>query len=228
MNDPHQTGSLGIDYAEERIVKRASRYRLERRSYEVITALCTYFADPPGKILDLGTADGQMLNRVKKRYPEAHCVGIEYSRELVRYGQSKYPEIGFLRADVQELPFSAISFDAALITAVIEHVPDPKRVIGEVFRVLKPGGLLIMTSPDPFWEYVATKVGHLNGDQHHQVLNITELGRLLDQNGFEVLISQKFMLSPVGLPCELFVEAWIRRLRLDFMMANQLIVANRA
>ena len=48
-----------------------------------------------------------------------------------------------------------------------------------------------MTSPDPFWENVVTKVGHLKKDQHHRVLNITELARLLDQNGFEILISKK-------------------------------------
>jgi SAM-dependent methyltransferase len=52
-----------------------------------------------------------------------------------------------VRADAARLPFQATSFDAAVCTEVLEHVPDPRPVIGEMYRVLKPGGRVLITVP---------------------------------------------------------------------------------
>lgn len=60
------------------------------------------------------------------------------------------PETG-TRPDVvgvgNALPFSNASFDTVLLTQVLEHVPNPSRMLGEINRVLKPGGYLILTAP---------------------------------------------------------------------------------
>jgi SAM-dependent methyltransferase len=49
--------------------------------------------------------------------------------------------------DLLALPFPDAAFDGVLLTEVLEHCTDPLRAIGQVFRVLKPGGLLLVTSP---------------------------------------------------------------------------------
>lgn len=228
MRKPNPTGSMKIDYAEERVTKRSSRYRLRRRSSEVICALERFANQPLEHILDLGAADGRMLHWVKKKFPSSNCVGTEYSQELVRYGRFQFPEITLLQSDIQDLPFIDQSFDAAILTAVIEHVPKPEKALFEANRVLKTDGLLILTSPDPFWEYLATKVGHLREGQHHKVMNMEELSHLLKLNGFNILLSQKFMLSPIGIPYEMLIEKWIRKMKIEFILANQLLVAIRA
>jgi len=65
--------------------------------------------------------------------------------------------------DARDMPFSDVSMDVVLITQVLEHVPDPVAVIGEIRRVLKPGGTLLLSvpsifpqhgSPGDYWRYM--------------------------------------------------------------------------
>ena len=52
-----------------------------------------------------------------------------------------------IRGDLLALPFEADTFDSIVLTEVLEHCEEPKRAIAQVFRVLKPGGRLLVTSP---------------------------------------------------------------------------------
>lgn len=55
-----------------------------------------------------------------------------------------------VHADITDLPFDDASFDLVLCSHVLEHVPDDRSAIGELFRVLRPGGVaLIQVPPDP-------------------------------------------------------------------------------
>jgi len=59
-------------------------------------------------------------------------------------------------ADVFELPFRKNSLDCIVASEIIEHVPDPKRFLSELFDVLKPGGRLIVTTP--YNEFIRTSL----------------------------------------------------------------------
>ncbi len=168
-----------------------------------------------------------MLSMIHEKFPTARCVGVEYSRELVELGRNAYPDIEIFRGDVQELEMDDAGFDVVIAAAVIEHLSDPFRFMAEVHRVLRPGGILVLTSPDPFWESVATKVGHLSDEQHSKVMNLTELCLLISQMGMDIVEAEKFMVSPVGMPFELAVERVLRRLHLRLLMANQIVVARK-
>ena len=218
-------GSLDIEYAKKRETKRSLKYRLWRRTYEVLEAIDEFCSDPPRDIIDLGTADGRMLDMVHQKYPDARCAGVEYNQELVCFGKANFPGLDISQGDIQSLDYPDNSFDVTIATAVIEHLPNPGKAISEAKRVLRSEGLLVLTAPDPFWEYIATMVGHLKDNQHNEVMNLVQLRDLAETNGFVTLKSQKFMLSPVGMPFELGFEKIIRSLRLNFLMANQLLVA---
>ena len=215
---------MDVNYAKERDSKISAKYRLWRRTVEIISALEEFAPKPFKDIIDLGTADGRMLHTIKKKFPESRCIGVEFNQELVNFGKLNFPEIEIIIGDIQALDFPDKSFDAALLTAVIEHVPDPEKAVGEANRILKPGGILILTSPDPFWEHLATIVGHLKDGQHNKVMNISQLSNLIKQNGFMVLKTKKFMLSPIGMPFEFLIEKWIRKFNFSFILANQLII----
>ena len=221
-------GVLDIEYAEGRKKNKALKYRLRRRTHEVHESIKTYLGQEPHSIIDLGTAEGRMLNELHKTYPECRCVGVEYNSDLVGLAKEMHPELEIHQGDVQDLSsFNDGEFDVAIATAVIEHVESPEIFISEISRMLRPGGLLIMTAPDPFWEHIATMVGHLADEQHHEVPNLKRLRELAEGGNMKVLLSQKFMLSPVGMPAEFAVEKLIRAFGLSFMMANQLVVAVR-
>ncbi len=225
MSHANKTGSLTIDYAKGREQKKSLKYRLWRRTREVLDAIEMFAETPVRRIVDLGCAEGRMLRDIQKRHPGAACVGVEYDKALIVYGKGLFGNIAMVRGDIQSLAFKDGLFDVAVATAVIEHVPDPRKAVKEIKRVLAPEGLLILTAPDPFWEHLATKVGHLPEEQHHRVMNLNELTRLVTREGFTVLKSRKFMVSPVGMPFEFAFESLLRMMRLNFLMANQLIVA---
>lgn len=218
------TCSMDINYAKERDSKRSTKYRLWRRTTEILSALEEFAPKPVKDIIDLGAADGRMLHMIHRKYPQARCVGVEYNQDLVDFGKTKFSNLELIQGDILSLDFPDDSFDVAIATAVIEHLPDPGKATREARRVLKRGGIFVLTSPDPFWEYLATKVGHLKDGQHNKVMNLSQLSNLIKQNGFVVLKTQKFMLSPVGMPFEFLVEKWIRKFNFNFILANQLII----
>ncbi|MBP7741222.1 MAG: class I SAM-dependent methyltransferase [Candidatus Pacebacteria bacterium] len=64
--------------------------------------------------------------------------------------------------DAQDMPFPDSSYDVIVCSEVLEHIPDPKKAIGEMFRVLAPGGTLILTTrfvfpvhdaPGDYWRF---------------------------------------------------------------------------
>ena len=200
-------GVLDIEYAQDRRNKRSVRYRLGRRTREVCRAIDSYAQRQVNDILDLGTAEGRMLHLIHEKFPKAHCVGVEFSKELAALGEHLFSDIEIVRGDVTALDMPDDSFDVVTAAAVIEHVPDPMKLVCEAARVLHPEGIFIVTCPDPFWESVATRVGHLRAEQHHWVANLDELTEMAQQCGLKVLEADKFMISPVGIPFELTIES---------------------
>lgn len=71
-------------------------------------------------------------------FGDAHYVGLNYS------GDGASPDV---LGDAQSLPFADRCADVVFTTQVIEHLPDPRLMLAEAWRVLKPGGTLILTGP---------------------------------------------------------------------------------
>ena len=95
-----------------------------------------------GKVIDIGCGMQPYRSLVQK--PTGPCtdyVGVDL------IGASGTPDLTW---DGQRVPCPDASFDVALCTEVLEHTPTPMQVIQESFRVLKPGGKLILTTPF-FW-----------------------------------------------------------------------------
>jgi SAM-dependent methyltransferase len=87
-----------------------------------------------------------------------HYIGID----LPTYG----PQAADLFGSALQLPFRDVSYDAVLCTEVLEHVPDPNRLFREIARLLEPGGVLILTTPqtwglhlEPFDYFRYTRYG---------------------------------------------------------------------
>lgn len=75
-------------------------------------------------------------------------VGVYHPRRWLGDGYITFGEHGEdTQGDLLALPFQSDAFDGVVLTEVLEHCTDPKAAVAEVFRVLKPGGLLLVTSP---------------------------------------------------------------------------------
>src|SRR5882672_4626203 len=73
------------------------------------------------------------------------AVGVDLSLEALRYAR-RHPA-AYVAADAAQLPFGRV-FDAVVSFETIEHVPDPARFVAECARVLKPGGLFLVSTPN--------------------------------------------------------------------------------
>ncbi|MDP2729868.1 MAG: methyltransferase domain-containing protein [Dehalococcoidales bacterium] len=220
-----QKGVLSIEYHEERERSHALKYRLTRRTNEVLKVIKLYKGNEIENLCDIGTADGMMLDLLGQNLNIKTAVGLDFSIELLR--TNKNPALNLLAGDALKLPFKEDSFDVVVATAVIEHVSDAGNMLGECWRILKEGGLCILTTPDPFFEHIATSVGHLKDKQHVKTFKLSELVYLLKAKGFQILKTEKFMMSPIGFPYEVKIERIMKLVKLDFLLLNQLVAAQK-
>jgi len=218
-------GVLDKEYAVSRQTKRSHIYRLRRRTFEVLKGIKTFHPEKPWSILDIGTADGLMLHNLKNTFPNATCVGIEYARDLMAYRKTK--TIHLIQGDALALPIKDNAFDVVIATAIIEHVPEPIQLVREAFRVLRKDGIFIVTTPHPFWEGIATNIGHLKGEEHHELITLKRLIPLFNTSGFDVVNAEQFMISPIGMPFELEIEKVLKLCGLSLLLLNQKIIGKK-
>ena len=101
-----------------------------------------------GHWLDFGCADGGYDGEMLARGLDAISgVDVEETR-IADAKRRNLRNADYTAFDGLRLPFSDASFDGSLMNEVFEHVADESRALSEVFRVLKPGGVLVLTSPN--------------------------------------------------------------------------------
>jgi len=218
-------GVLDRNYALGRKIMVSLKYRVKRRTYEVNRAIFDYHPTKINSILDIGAAEGLMLGFIKKNFSQAECIGLECSQELIGMNQDK--SVKLIQGDAQNLPFENNSFDIAVAAAIIEHLSNPEKMITECHRVLRQDGICIFTTPDPFFEQIAAKIGHLEGAQHQKTFKLSQLVSLLKSKGFKILRAEKFMISPIGFPYEIKIEKVVKLAGLGFLLLNQIVVAQK-
>jgi GT2 family glycosyltransferase/SAM-dependent methyltransferase len=78
----------------------------------------------------------------------AAVTGVEIDLQTVEAARRRYPATTFVQADAAALPFEDGCFEVVTSFETLEHVAEPTRMLDEFRRVLKPGGLLIVSTPD--------------------------------------------------------------------------------
>ena len=103
-------------------------------------ALAALAAVKPARLIEVGSGTGVFAARCTR---ELGCevVALDASSDMVAASRSQGVEA--VLGDVQALPFGDASFDAAVAAWMLYHVPDRERALGELARVLRPGGRLV-------------------------------------------------------------------------------------
>lgn len=100
-----------------------------------------------GRTLDIGCGNGAVLNALLLYTKE--IFGIDNSEDAIELARERVPQARLTRADVQEeLPFPDGFFDSVFMLDVIEHLRAPALALEETCRVLRTGGLLVVTTPN--------------------------------------------------------------------------------
>ena len=95
-------------------------------------------------MLDIGCGTGQLAWRIKHELPQLRVVGCDFSAGMLRHALSRSRDVGWVRGDAGSLPFHAGAFDAVISTEAFHWFPDQAAALREFFRVLTPGGRLLL------------------------------------------------------------------------------------
>ncbi|MBI3030240.1 MAG: class I SAM-dependent methyltransferase, partial [Candidatus Rokubacteria bacterium] len=122
---------------------RAQARRRERLWARRLVAL-EALAPARGRLLDVGCGDGAFLRLARARGWDV--AGTELSPYAV--SAAKADGLAVREGEVWDAGFAAAAFDAVTCWHVLEHTSDPRRVIEEIRRVLRPGGWLMLATPN--------------------------------------------------------------------------------
>jgi SAM-dependent methyltransferase len=105
------------------------------------------------RVLDGGCGAGEYVLAMATRHG-VDAFGLEHSADKVRQALS-HPSLKdrVRQGDLEAMPFPDADFDVALLNEVLEHVPDERKVLTEVRRVLRPDGLLVVFSPNRWFPF---------------------------------------------------------------------------
>lgn len=138
--------------------------------------------------LEVGCGTGYTLGALRSALPGAQLTGTELFEEGLAIARQRWPRIRLLQADARALPFGS---EFGLISAfdVLEHIDDDGLALSELWRVLKPGGGIILTVPQHRWLWsAADEYGH-----HERRYSRVELVSRVEAAGFAVRMVTSFV-----------------------------------
>ncbi|MGA2820932.1 MAG: methyltransferase domain-containing protein [Anaerolineales bacterium] len=122
------------------------QFSLLRRMVVARLARCK----PAGTLADIGCGPGQLAILIAEQFGDLRVIGIDTAGEMVKAGTSKASALGlegrleFRRGEVERLPLPDSSLDLAISTLSLHHWSNPTGGLGEIYRVLGPGGRLLL------------------------------------------------------------------------------------
>jgi ubiquinone/menaquinone biosynthesis C-methylase UbiE len=153
----------------------------------------------PARVLDIGCGTGKLARRLAQR--GSSVVGLDLCEPMVRQARGKLngdgSRVRLAVGDSEHLPFAAGSFDAVTCSNSFHHYPNQAAVVREMFRVLQPGGRLLVL--DGFRDNIIGRVMYdiiitrVEGDVwHRDALSMEEMMRTA---GFRDIVQVKRSLS---------------------------------
>jgi len=166
------------------------------RPYRPVPNVISYV--PNGRALDIGTGNGENLLRLKSI--GWHCQGVEFNAKAVEICRNNGLDVS--HGDLASAAFESNSFDFVTAHHLLEHVPDPHDLLAEIARITKPGGRVLIRTPNSgslgrslFGEYwFANDV-----PRHLMLYNKDNLNRLATKHGLQtesvdILVKPKILL----------------------------------
>jgi SAM-dependent methyltransferase len=111
------------------------------------------YLDEKTHVLDCGCGPGTITLGIARRVSPSEVVGVDFGQSQIDRATAaafdqRVANVRFQVADCYSLPFRDSTFDRIFIHALMEHLADPLRALREMYRVMKPGGIIGLCSPD--------------------------------------------------------------------------------
>jgi len=158
------------------------------------------------KVLEIGCGRGFYLKTLIDIWPMLEVVGVDLNERYLSLAKKfiRNDKVKLLKADATNLPFANKTFDRIIASEVLEHIRDDEKAISEMYRVLRPGGIAIVTVPNrnyPFcWDplnwvlertfnwHIPSNIWWLAGiwADHVRLYDEEELRNEIEKAGFKV------------------------------------------
>lgn len=178
------------------------------------------------RLLDAGAGTGYFSAAAHAR--GAHVTAVDVGPDLLAQVAAKCPA-ELVVGDVLDLPFPDESFDVVVCSEVLEHTPDPRGGVGELARVVAPGGTLVVTTPNHAWHFAVVVANRLGLRPYEGLENWprwAELGRWVESSGLRVVDRRGFNVLPLKGLIGRFDR--LGRTALGRVMVNMLVVAAKS
>lgn len=143
-------------------------------------------AKPGGHLLEIGCGSGAALQLMQNR--GWHAIGLDFDEGAVEHAKSKGLDVRLGQLSAQT--FSEESFDAVVMSHVIEHVPSPDKLLVECLKILKKEGILVALTPNvnsPGHKHYGRNWRAFETPRHLQIFTPKSLGNLADFVGFQIV-----------------------------------------
>lgn len=98
-------------------------------------------------IIDIGCSSGSMLRDLRSSFPQATLIGADYISGPLLGLAAALPGIPFLQFNLVSCPLFSNSVDAVVLLNVLEHIEDDSTAIEQAFRIIRPGGVVVIEVP---------------------------------------------------------------------------------
>ncbi|MCY3022299.1 MAG: class I SAM-dependent methyltransferase [Planctomycetota bacterium] len=118
--------------------------RQQQRALRHLRRLSRY-APTPGRLLDVGAGDGYFLNAARTAGWQVE--GLELAEPRVARARTWF-NLSLRSCDILAAPFPPATFDAVTMLQLLEHLHDPRAVLARVHELLRPGGIMLLSTPN--------------------------------------------------------------------------------
>ena len=192
MNKKHSGERLEVGMYNENTFEHLHRY-----------AIATEFAGNKN-ILDIACGEGYGCNLLSQY--ASHVTGVEIDKITIEKARIKYrsPNISFLQGSIENIPCNSSGFDVVICFETLEHTVDHEKALNEIKRVLKPEGVLVISTPD---KYYYSDIRNYKNPHHLKELYSEDFNRLIKKffNNAE-FFSQQFVAGSCIVPKEKYDE----------------------
>jgi len=185
-----------------------------------------FLINPGQHVLEIGCGTGELLASLRP----ARGVGIDFSPEMIQRARAHHIGLEFIEADAHDLSFIRESFDAIILSDLVNDLWDVQQVFEQVKALCNPHTRLILNSYSGLWQFPLTVAQRLNLavpmlDQNW--LTREDVSNMLDLAGFDVIRQSQEILWPFplgGFANKFLVRLWPFR---DFALSNFVIAKPR-
>lgn len=155
--------------------------------------------EPNFKILDVACGTGNFLAEIQKEDKSTKLFGIDISKNMISVAKKNYPNINFLIAEANNIPFENNFFDLITATDAFYYFPNKEKALKEFYNKLKFGHYLFIfyISNDRLpkfilWQHkLISKIFLFNTEKHSEFLTPKELTKLFLSTGFRIVKNEE-------------------------------------